>query len=171
MGDMGDTFRAMTAHTKKIRAKRNNRFEPLLIQAGATFKASGIYELDGWFCYPTKGFAMNKFNTSERRSLKEFLSIYDKRLTQEQIEKMKHMIGFTSYSKITNHNGVRIYDAYRNYYCAGVESIACLDELVKQGLADRWTSHYDGKTIYYSLTGEGLTCIGKILGLVVKERE
>ena len=71
---MGEYFNALKKGFKKIRKKRNIRLEPLLIEAGAIKKGDGIYMLNDWFCYPTKGFAMNKFNNNKRTSITKLLN-------------------------------------------------------------------------------------------------
>ena len=53
--------------------KRNNNYEPKLIELGATKKSDAVFEYDGWFCYPTKGFAMEKKNTKNRMGLDSFI--------------------------------------------------------------------------------------------------
>lgn len=58
---------------KRLREKRNAKYEPKLIEAGAIKKSEGIYELNEWFCYPTKGFVMNKHNTKQRMRINRFL--------------------------------------------------------------------------------------------------
>lgn len=73
MGDMAEYFNDLKEINKQKREKRNEKYEPQLIELGAIEKSSGVYELNGWFCYPTKGFAMNKYNTKQRMSLNEFI--------------------------------------------------------------------------------------------------
>lgn len=73
MGDMAEYFNDLKEINRQKREKRNEKFEPQLIELGAIKKSSGVYELDGWFCYPTKGFAMNKYNTKQRMSLDKFI--------------------------------------------------------------------------------------------------
>lgn len=58
---------------KKLRMKRNEKWEPRLIEIGAIKKSDGIYEINGWFCYPTKGFAMNKENNKKRIRISRLL--------------------------------------------------------------------------------------------------
>lgn len=59
---------------KKLREKLNSKYEPKLIEVGAIKKAPGIYELNEWLCYPTKGFAMNKYNPRKRMRINRVLS-------------------------------------------------------------------------------------------------
>ena len=73
MGDMGEIFNAMKEHNKKMRIKRNEKFEPLLIELGAEMKSGSIYQIGDWFCYPTKGFAMHK-KTYEKKNLMKFIN-------------------------------------------------------------------------------------------------
>lgn len=61
---------------KKRCEKRNNIYEPELIKIGAHKKSDAVYEYDGWFCYPTKGFAMEKKNTQNRMGLDSFIKKY-----------------------------------------------------------------------------------------------
>lgn len=63
-------------------AKRNNKYEPLIISIGAVKKAEAIYELGEWFIYPTKGFVMNKKNTRKRMQIDRFI----KKLKEEQCQ-------------------------------------------------------------------------------------
>lgn len=81
MGDMGDFFREEKEEFKLRCEKRNNRFEPKLLALGAIKKSDAVYELDGWFCYPTKGFAMEKKNSSNRRNLGKFIEMRTKNET------------------------------------------------------------------------------------------
>lgn len=60
----------------KLKLKNNEKWKPLLIAAGAQYKAPGIYEFLGWFCYPSKGFAMNKSDFKKRIRLSRFFKRY-----------------------------------------------------------------------------------------------
>ena len=73
MGDMGDFFQEEREAFKIRCEKRNNRFEPKLLAIGAVKKSDAVYELDGWLCYPTKGFAMDKRNSNNRKNLGKFI--------------------------------------------------------------------------------------------------
>lgn len=73
MGDMREYFNAMREAYDQRRTKRNEKFEPQLIELGAVLKSAAVYELNGWLCYPTKGFAMNKYNYKERKQLQKFI--------------------------------------------------------------------------------------------------
>lgn len=76
MSDMGEIFNAMKEHNKKTRIKRNEKYEPLLKKLGAIKKADGVWEYStDWFCYPTKGFAMNK-RTYKKMNLDKFIKYY-----------------------------------------------------------------------------------------------
>lgn len=74
MSDMSEFWKAGKEDFKKRCAKRNEKYEPQLVQINATEKAQAVWEIDGWFCYPSKGFAMNKFNPDERMNLQEFIN-------------------------------------------------------------------------------------------------
>ena len=74
MGDMGEIYRAGKEFVKKRRQKRRLFFEPLLAEIGADCKADGVWEYNGWFCYPTKGFAMLRKNTRIRKSLRSLIN-------------------------------------------------------------------------------------------------
>lgn len=74
MGDMGEIFNAMKEHNKQVREQKKNKYEPLLRQIGAVYKADGVWELNDWFCYPTKGFAMNK-RTYKKQNLTMFIKL------------------------------------------------------------------------------------------------
>lgn len=73
MGDMREYFDAMKEIYAQRRVDRNEKFEPQLIELGAVLKSTAVYELNGWICYPTKGFAMNKYNCKERKQLQKFI--------------------------------------------------------------------------------------------------
>ncbi|NCC99885.1 MAG: hypothetical protein EOL95_09345 [Bacteroidia bacterium] len=72
--DIAVAFREHCKHLKEVvHPKRSAKYEPLLIESGAVKKSDGIYELNGWLCYPTKGFAMNKANHHKRTSITKVL--------------------------------------------------------------------------------------------------
>lgn len=73
MGDMREIFDAMKEHNNKVRIKRNEKFEPLLIEIGAIMKSCSVYQYEDWFCYPTKGFAMHK-KTYKKKNLMKFIN-------------------------------------------------------------------------------------------------
>ena len=67
------------------------------------------------------------------------------KLTDEEIEKMKHCIGFDQ-KKTYMRNGIRYFKPYRNYYDAAEVDFLVWEGLCERGLADRnevW--HYDKK--------------------------
>lgn len=66
MGDMAEYFEIYAEIHRKKRQKRRERFEPLIEALGAIPKSDGVYMLGDWFLYPTKGFAMNRFNYSKK---------------------------------------------------------------------------------------------------------
>lgn len=74
MGDMKEFFNAHKEYTRKRRKALSEHYEPLLKQVGAVWKTDGIYEYNGWFCYPAKGYAMSKTNTRIRKPLKVLLT-------------------------------------------------------------------------------------------------
>ena len=86
MGDMGEIFRDMKKHNKQKRIENNNKWYPILINLGAIQKSDGVLQLNDWFLYPTKGFAMNRKNSKKRMSLHKFI----KRIQQET-EKLKNI--------------------------------------------------------------------------------
>ena len=73
MGDMGEIFRDLKEYQKQKRNERNEKYYPQLIKLGAIEKSAGVLELEGWFLYPTKGFAMNKKNNKKRINLDNFI--------------------------------------------------------------------------------------------------
>lgn len=73
MGDMAEYFNYLKEINRQKREKRNEKYEPQLIELGAIEKSSGVYEFNGWFCYPTKGFVMNKYNAKQRMNLDKFI--------------------------------------------------------------------------------------------------
>ena len=73
MGDMGEIYQAGKEIIRAHRHTRAERWEPLLDSAGAEYKAPGVWEYNGWLCYPTKGFAMLKKNNRIRKSLHALL--------------------------------------------------------------------------------------------------
>ena len=60
MGDIGEISKLYIQNKKRKREERNNKYIPILKKIGAVFKSEGIYEYNGWFLYPSKGFAMKK---------------------------------------------------------------------------------------------------------------
>lgn len=76
MGDMREYFEDLKEINKQKRTQRNEKYEPQLIELGAIEKSSGVYEFNGWFCYPTKGFAMNKSNSRQKMGLDKFINKY-----------------------------------------------------------------------------------------------
>lgn len=74
MGDMGEIFNAMREHAKEKRAERKLKYSGRLVAIGAEPKADGVWQHKDWFLYPTKGFAMNRFNPKNRKNLDKFLS-------------------------------------------------------------------------------------------------
>ena len=76
MGDMREYFEDLKEIHKKRKADTNEKYQPQLIKLGAIEKSSGVYEFNGWFCYPTKGFAMNKYNSKQRTNLDKFINKY-----------------------------------------------------------------------------------------------
>ena len=75
MSTMADIFNAERVEFKKRCEKRNNKYEPRLIEAGAIKKSDAVYELNGWLCYPTKGFAMLKKDNAFRTSINALLEM------------------------------------------------------------------------------------------------
>jgi len=74
MGELGDFYRDCNEYIKQRREKRAAYWEPRLEAVGGEYKAPGIWEYKGWFCYPSKGYAMLKKNTHIRTSLRKLLS-------------------------------------------------------------------------------------------------
>lgn len=70
MGELAEFYRDCNAAVKERREKRNAYYEPLLEQLGAEYKAPGIWEYNGWFCYPSKGYAMLRKNNRIRKPLR-----------------------------------------------------------------------------------------------------
>ena len=83
MGDMREYFDDMKEIYKQRKADRNEKFEPQLIELGAIKKSDAVYEFNDWFCYPTKGFAMNKRNSKQRMRLDKFINKYKETTTKE----------------------------------------------------------------------------------------
>lgn len=73
MGDMKEFFDAHKEYTRRRRKALSEHYEPLLKQAGAVWKTDGIWEYNGWFCYPAKGYAMSKVNVRIRKPLRFIL--------------------------------------------------------------------------------------------------
>lgn len=73
MGDWEELNKAIKEVVKVRREKRAAHWEPILQAKGATFKSEGIWEYNGWLCYPTKGFGMLKKKNRVRRSLGHIL--------------------------------------------------------------------------------------------------
>lgn len=72
MGEMREIFDLMKEQYKQRCSKRNEKFEPTLIDIGAIKKSNGVYECGEYFCYPTKGFAMHK-KSYKKMNLEKFL--------------------------------------------------------------------------------------------------
>lgn len=75
MGDLAEFYREEKKRYNARCLKRNDKYEPQLIEIGAICKSGAVYELDGYFLYPTKGFAMNKRNSNDRMSLDKFIKM------------------------------------------------------------------------------------------------
>ena len=73
MGDLAEFYREEKERYKERCINRNEKYEPQLIAIGAVCKSDGVYELDGYFLYPTKGFAMSKKNPRKRVNLDKFI--------------------------------------------------------------------------------------------------
>ena len=91
------------------------------------------------------------------------------KLTDEEIEKMKHCIGFDQ-KKTYMRNGIRYFKPYRNYYDAAEVDFLVWEGLCERGLADRnevW--HYDKKFCdrYYWLTIAGLAELSDALNIYI----
>lgn len=79
METMGEFYKSIKEAIKEKSDKNKNKYVPLLLEKGAIFKSDGVYELQInnkiYFCYPRKGYAMNKFNNKEKVSLYKLLGI------------------------------------------------------------------------------------------------
>lgn len=73
MGDWGELNREIRETVKVRRKKRATYWEPILQTKGAIYKSEGIWEYNGWLCYPTKGFGMLKKQNKVRKSLRHIL--------------------------------------------------------------------------------------------------
>ena len=73
MGDLGDFYRDCNEAVKQRREQRRQRYEPMLEEIGAKYKAPGIWEYKEWFCYPSKGYAMLRTNNRIRKPLRLIL--------------------------------------------------------------------------------------------------
>ena len=89
MGEMSEFWKDGKEAFQQRCEKRNNNFEPRLIKIGAMQKSNAVYEIDGFFCYPTKGFAMNKRNSDERYNLNKFLLKYENTSLSTNIQENK----------------------------------------------------------------------------------
>ena len=72
--ELSEFWRDQKEKYRKRCLKRQDKYVPLLEEIGAECKTGSIYEMDGYFLYPTKGFAMNKRNYRDRMSLDEFIA-------------------------------------------------------------------------------------------------
>jgi hypothetical protein len=77
MGDMAEVFNAMKEHNKQIKAQRKLKYVGRLVAIGAEPKADSVWQHGDWFLYPSKGFAMNRFNTKKRMNLNKYLMEYE----------------------------------------------------------------------------------------------
>lgn len=79
METMGEFYKSIKEVVKEERNEKENKYVPLLLDKGAIFKSDGVYELNinnkTYFCYPRKGYAMNKFNNKEKVSLYKLLGV------------------------------------------------------------------------------------------------
>lgn len=76
--ELSEFWKEQKEQFRKRCLKRNDKYEPQLIEIGAECKSGSVYELDGYFLYPTKGFAMNKRNSHDRMNLDKFIAKYKK---------------------------------------------------------------------------------------------
>ena len=76
MSDMSNFWKQQKKEYKIRCNRRNQKYEPLLIKLGATRKSDSVYMISGWFCYPTKGFAMQQ-RTNKKMNLDKFLKIVE----------------------------------------------------------------------------------------------
>lgn len=74
MSDMTEIFREMIVNRKMAKGSKAKKYEPEFIEIGAVKKAAAVWQFEDWFLYPTKGFAMNRYNTDWRMSIPEFLN-------------------------------------------------------------------------------------------------
>jgi hypothetical protein len=70
---MGEYFNALKEHFKEQRQKRNDKWEPILIEKGCIKKSDGVYEKGDWLIYPTKGFVMHKKKNKKRMSINQWM--------------------------------------------------------------------------------------------------
>lgn len=89
----------------------------------------------------------------------------DIKLTQEQIRKMKHAIGFKEYQV---NNGK--YNAYRNYY-ACEEDNADWNEIVDHGLARKRADPFCKTDAVFHLTKDGLAYLSELIGVEITEED
>lgn len=75
--DLAEFWKEQRLSYKNRCFTRNQKFEPLLVKAGAVKKSDGVYMLGDWLCYPTKGFAMDKRNPRKRIGLRKLLNRKD----------------------------------------------------------------------------------------------
>lgn len=73
MGDLAVFYKERKERYKERCVKRNEKYEPKIIEIGAIKKSDGVYQYGDWFLYPTKGFVMNKFNTKKRMRINRFI--------------------------------------------------------------------------------------------------
>lgn len=66
MGELSEFWNDYKEHKKEKREQKNNKYEPMLISAGAIETSYKVYMLGDWLCYPTKGFCMHKKNTKKQ---------------------------------------------------------------------------------------------------------
>lgn len=97
----------------------------------------------------------------------------DIKISQEQISDMKHCIGLDSYSKFKKKQGVKHYEAYRNYYANGYNINESLEELVTLGLMDTWTKQMgeSGTYFYYCVSEKGLEYLESLFDIKITERD
>lgn len=88
MGDMAEYFTIYAEIHKHKREKRRAKYEPLLEDLGAVCKSNGVYMLGDWFLYPTKGFAMNRYNYEKRNLEKMIREVQDAKKTEDNSKEL-----------------------------------------------------------------------------------
>lgn len=90
----------------------------------------------------------------------------DIKLTDEQIEIMKHTIGynFTNVPRKIGRSKKLILNSYRNHYICKRRD--CLDDLCKLGLMEK--DIFQGDRFMYSLSDNGYTFMENLLDITIK---
>lgn len=76
MGDMKEIFDVMKEYNKNKKQMNSILYTDKIIEMGAVKKSDGVYEYNDWLIYPSKNFAMDKYNNRHRVNIDTFIGIF-----------------------------------------------------------------------------------------------